>query len=158
MRKAAPFAVGTLWAVAFFCPSAGADPTPDHYANVRTPSPPMRCQVSSDYGNRRGPTVVCQTAGFPQSPMNPAPYPGWAGDPLVLHQDQAIVSASGQFEWRTANLGLAPPGQPDTTLVEGQTYHLHGWTIAPAAEGTRFTNDATGHGMFIAGDYRVEPF
>lgn len=148
----------TAWLAIAFCPWAGADPTPDHYVNVKTSSPPMRCQVSSDDGDGRGPTVVCQTAGFPQSPMNPAPYPGWPGDPLVLHQDQAIISASGQFDWRTANLGLAPPGQPDTTIANGQTYDFQGWTIVATSDGTRFTNDATGHGMFIAGDYSVKTF
>jgi hypothetical protein len=90
--------------------------------------------------------------------MNPAPYPGWPGDPLVLHQDQAIITASGQFTWRTANLGSAPPGQPDIAVMNGQTYHFQGWTIVPASEGITFTNDATGHGMFIGSDYSVKPF
>lgn len=150
--------VGTGWIAVLFSPWAGADPTLGHFVNVRTSSPPMRCEVASDDDNGRGPNVVCQTAGFPQAPMDPAPYPGWPGDPRVLHQDQAIISASGQFEWRTANLGMAPPGQPDITLVDGQTYGLRGWTITPTTDGTRFTNDATGHGMFIARDYRVNPF
>ncbi|MGB9307564.1 MAG: hypothetical protein ACLPXZ_16335 [Mycobacterium sp.] len=105
-----------------------------------------------------GPNVVCQTAGFPQAPMNPAPYPGWPGDPLVLHQDQAVITASGQFSWRTANLGSAPPGQPDTTVVNGQTYRLQGWTVVPTSEGVTFTDDATGHGMMISSDYSVKPF
>ena len=131
---------------------------------VRTHSPDLRCEVGSDDSDvipgvpGMGPNVVCQTAGFPQSPMNPPPGPGWTGDPLVLHQDQAIITASGQFSWRTANLGMAPPGQPDTTLVNSQTYHLQGWTIAPTNEGIMFTNDATGHGMDISGDYSVKPF
>ena len=90
--------------------------------------------------------------------MDPPPYPGWAGDPLVLHRNQAIITASGQFDWRTANLGMAPEGQPDTTLVEGQTYHFQGWTIVPSSDGTTFTNDATGHGMVIDSDYNVRSF
>ncbi len=90
--------------------------------------------------------------------MEPPPYPGWTGDPSVLHQDQAIITASGQFSWRTANLGLAPPGQPDTTMVDGQTYDLQGWTVAPTSNGVKFTNDATGHGMKIGSDYSVTPF
>lgn len=156
MRKTALIVVGTALIAAYFVPSAAAEPTPDHYVNVRTSSPPMRCEVSSDDDNGRGPAVVCQTAGFPQAPTEPIPYP--PGDPRVLHQDQAIIAASGQFEWRNANLGQAPPGQPDTTLVDGRTYDLQGWTIVPAADGTRFTNDATRHGMFIAKDYSVTPF
>ena len=58
-------------------------------------------------------------------------YPGWHGDPSVLHQDQAIVTALGQFRWRTANLGMAPPGQPDIVLSEGKTDQFEGWTVAP---------------------------
>src|SRR6185312_14350838 len=112
----------------------------------------------SDDTDGAGPTVVCQTAGFPQSPMNPVPYPGWKGDPLVLHQDQAIVTGSGQFRWRTANLGMAPPGQPDTPLIAGRTYHMQGWTILPTSDDVTFTNDETGHGMVIGSDYSVRPF
>ncbi len=90
--------------------------------------------------------------------MDPAPYPGWQGDPSVLHQDQAIITASGRFSWRTANLGMAPPGQPDTTLAEGQTYRFRGWTIESTSDDVTFTNDATGHGMAIHSDYNVQPF
>ncbi len=150
--------VGTAWVALSCCPIAGADPMPDHYVNVRTPTPPMRCEVSSDGGDGEEPVVVCQTGGFPQAPMDPVPYPGWTGDPRVLHQDQAIIRASGRFDWRTANLGLAPPGQPDTTLVDGQTYDVQGWKIVAATDGTRFTNGVTGHGMFIGTDYSVTPF
>jgi hypothetical protein len=144
-------------AVAFSNPVA-ADPTPGHFVNVRTPSPPMRCEVGSDDRDEGGPAVVCQTAGFPQAPMDPAPYPGWHGDLSVLHQDQAIITASGQFSWRTANLGQAPPGQPDITLAEGQTYHFEGWTVVPGGDRITFTNDATGHGMAVDHDYNVTPF
>lgn len=146
------------WVATFFCPSAGAEPTPDQYVNVRTPSPPMRCQVASDDGEGREPTVVCQTGGFPQAPVEPVPYPGWPGDPRVLHQDQAIIGASGRFAWRNANLGLEPPGQPDTILVNGRTYDFHGWTVVVTTGGTRFTNDVTGHGMFVGMDNSVDPF
>ncbi len=90
--------------------------------------------------------------------MDPPPYPGWQGDPAVLHQDQAIITASGEFNWRTANLGMAPPGRPDVTLAEGQTYRFEGWTILSTSDGVTFTNDATGHGMAIGGDYNVRPF
>jgi hypothetical protein len=126
--------------------------------NVRTPSPSMRCEVGADDSDGAGPNVVCQTAGFPQAPMDPVPYAGWHGDPLVLHQDQAIITSSGQFRWRTANLGMAPPGQPDVILVEEQTYHFVGWTIVPTGDGITFTSDATGHGMSIDSKYNVTPF
>jgi hypothetical protein len=35
-------------------------------------------------------------------------------------------------------------------LTYGQTYHILGWTILPISDGTTFTNDATGHGMFVS--------
>jgi hypothetical protein len=158
MRKVACMGAGIICAAITFALPASADPSPGHYVNVRTPTPAMRCMVGSDDSDGLGPNVVCQTAGFPQAPMEPPPYPGWPGDPAVLHQDQAIVTASGQFSWRNANLGLAPPGQPDVKLSEGQTYRFEGWTIVPTGEGITFTNDATGHGMAIDRDYNVHPF
>ncbi|GAB3038604.1 hypothetical protein [Mycobacterium bourgelatii] len=141
-----------------FAPLAGADPAPGQFVNVKAPSPPMRCQLSSDDSDGGDPKVVCQTAGFPQAPMDPMPYPGWVGDPAVLHQNQAIITESGEFTWRTANLGLAPAGQPDTALAIGQTQHLQGWTVVATSDGTTFTNDATGHGMVIDSAYNVRPF
>ena len=47
--------------------------------------------------------------------------------------------------------------QTDTTLGYGQTYHINGWTILPSSDGTRFTNDGTGHGMFVSIE-NVAPF
>jgi hypothetical protein len=35
-------------------------------------------------------------------------------------------------------------------LNYGQTYHVIGWTIEPSSDGTRFTNDGSGHGMFVS--------
>jgi hypothetical protein len=158
MKKVALTATVTLCATVVFAPITSADPTAGNFVNVKTPSPSMRCEVGSDDSDGAGPNVVCQTAGFPQAPMDPVPAPGWRGDPSVLHQDQAIITGSGQFSWRTANLGMAPPGQPDIVLVEGTTYRFEGWTIVPTGDGTTFTNDVTGHGMSIDSDYNVKPF
>lgn len=108
----------------------------------------MRCSVSSDDGDGGGPQVVCQTAGFPQAPM----------DPGAPHRNQAIIYASGQFSWRTANLGLAPVGQPDCSLAIGRTRRFQGWTMVPSSDDTTFINDATGHGMVIDSAYQVRPF
>jgi hypothetical protein len=36
--------------------------------------------------------------------------------------------------------------------VYGQTYRFNGWTIVSTFDGTRLTNDGTGHGMFVAID------
>jgi hypothetical protein len=158
MRKATCVGAGIIAAALAFAIPASADPPAGHFVNVKTPVPAMRCEVGSDDPDGGGPAVVCQTAGFPQAPMDPIPYPGWHGDPSVLHQDQAIITASGQFSWRTANLGLAPPGQPDIVLSEGKAYHFQGWTIVPTGDRITFTNEATGHGMAIERDYTVKPF
>ena len=32
----------------------------------------------------------------------------------------------------------------------GQTYNFGGWSIAAGTDGTRFSNDRTGHGMFVS--------
>jgi len=42
-------------------------------------------------------------------------------------------------------------------LNYGQTYHIPGWTILPSSDGTRFTKDDTGHGMFVSVE-NVSPF
>ena len=39
----------------------------------------------------------------------------------------------------------------------GQTYNIRGWTVAASEVGTRFTNNATGHGMFVSIE-NVYPF
>jgi hypothetical protein len=158
MRKAASIGAGIACAASALMPVSQADPAPAHFVNVQTPSPPMRCQVSSDHSDEVGPAVVCQTAGFADAPMDPAPSPGWHGDPSVLHRDQAIITATGHFSWRTANLGLAPPGQPDIVLVDGQTYHFQGWKLTPTGHTITFTDETTGHGMAVGRDYSVKPF
>lgn len=40
--------------------------------------------------------------------------------------------------------------QNDLVLNYGQTYHTQGWTIVPNEDGTHFTHDSTGHGMFVS--------
>ncbi|OBG38133.1 hypothetical protein A5673_15640 [Mycobacterium sp. E3198] len=52
--------------------------------------------------------------------------------------------------------GSASP-QNDIVLNYGQAYNVLGWTILPNSDGTRFTNDGTGHGMFVSID-NVAPF
>jgi hypothetical protein len=40
---------------------------------------------------------------------------------------------------------------PETTL-DYSTFSAAGWTIVGEEAGTRFTNDRTGHGMFVSID------
>jgi hypothetical protein len=124
-------------------PSATADPTAGHDAKVNTQTPRMLCEIGSDDADPGiGPNVICQ-GSFVQAP---------AGD------DQAFVTASGQFSYRSANIGIGYPHAPFDTLVPGQTYHIQGWTVVAGGDGIRFTNDGTGHGMFIGSDTTVNPF
>ena len=55
------------------------------------------------------------------------------------------VTAGGTVRWVVGNLGDIP-----TVTLDYGTYSAAGWTIAADANGTRFTNDATGHGMLVA--------
>ena len=141
MRKIAlaGLAIGSLACAA----PASADPTPGHDAKVNTSKPPMLCEIGSDDATPGiGPNVACQ-GSFVQAPAD---------------DDQAYVSASGQFSYRSANIGVGYDHAPFETLAPGETYHLQGWTIVAAGDGTRFTNDGTGHGMFVSSDTSVNHF
>jgi lysophospholipase L1-like esterase len=104
--------------------------------------------MSDDQSHGAGPAVACEHGpGFPQAPM------GQAG----LHFDIAVVQASGNFGWEDGNIGGGGTPQNDLVLSYGQTFHIQGWTVVPNTDGTRFTNDGTGHGMFVSID-NVSPF
>jgi hypothetical protein len=137
-------ALAGLAVVAIACAAAaGADPTPGHDAKVTTQTPPMLCEIGSDDATPGvGPNVVCQGT-FAQAP---------AGD------DQAVITASGQFSYRSANIGVGYDHPPFDVLAVGQTYHIQDWTIVAGDDGIRFTHEGTGHGMFISSDTTVEPF
>jgi hypothetical protein len=129
---------------------ASADPGSQY---VRTESGRVRCAV---FGDR----VACEASGlgsrgFAQAPITLqesectyVPCPGG------MHSDIAAITASGAFNWNDGNIGGVGSNwdQTDTTLGYGQTYHISGWTMLPSSDGTRFTNDSTGHGMFISVD------
>lgn len=137
--------VGGLASIA----ALAVDPTASAAQYVRTESGIVRCDVGPDQ-------VVCeagQTAtqphtGFLQAPPS-APF----------HMDLATVTAPGNFYFSDGNIGGAGAdwSQTDLTLGYGQTYHLAGWTVLPTSDGTRFSNDATGHGMFVS-IQNVSPF
>ena len=142
MRKIT-LGVGIACAGLAFAPLAGADPTAGHDAKVHIQTPPMLCEIGSDDADPGiGPNVICQ-GSFVRAR---------AGD------DQAFVTASGQFSYRSANIGIGYNHAPFDTLVSGQTYHIQGWTVAAGNDGIRFTNDGTGHGMTTSSDTTVNPF
>ena len=55
-----------------------------------------------------------------------------------------FLNADGTVTWVSGNLGDIP-----TVPLEYRTYTALGWTIEASEAGTRFTNDGTGHGMFV---------
>jgi hypothetical protein len=132
-------------------PNAFAD------SSVRTQSGNTRCEVGSG-------SVTCQyLPGFSQAPVDPPlncpPPPGtYLRCTSGHHWDLATVTSGGAFHWDDGNI----PGTPqatanDVVLNYGQTFHIQGWTIVPSEDGTRFTNDSTGHGMSVSID-NVSPF
>jgi hypothetical protein len=152
--------IGTLWLalgagvigifvlVATTVPCATAAPAPQY---VRTESGRVRCVVQLD-------EVACEASGlgskgFLQAPISlPESECRYAPCPGGIHQDLAEIKASGAFRWEDGNIGGVGPdwAQTDTVLSYGQKYHILGWTILPTSDGTRFTNDGTGHGMFVS--------
>ena len=103
----------------------------------------MLCEIGSDDATPGiGPNVACQ-GSFVQAPAD---------------DDQAYVTASGQFSYRSANIGVGEKHAPFDILVPGQTYHIQGWTVVARDDGIRFTNDGTRHGMFVGSDNTVNPF
>ena len=124
-------------------PSAKAD----FGQTVRTQSGKVRCQVMADHNG--SPTVACQRNDgndpyFPQAPISPQ---------FGTRANVAEVGSDGNLQWRVANIAGSPEVvASDVVLNYGQTYRINGWTIQPSFEGTRFTNDATGHGMFVSID------
>ena len=110
-------------------PPAGAIPLPpDHngYVFIETKSGVTRCQINKD-------SVGCE-APFTNSPLQDGE-----------HANGVSISASGNVQWVLGNLGAIP-----TVTIDYKTYAAQGWTINATAEGTRFTNDHTGHGMFVS--------
>src|ERR1700754_2756132 len=131
----AAIALATLTA-----PSAVADPSDFQY--VTTESGAVRCVISAEH-------VGCERTsadGFPGAPKSQS-GPG--------NFNIASVEKNGAFHWGEGNIGGVD--SPQVTLTNGRTYSFKGWTVLPSVDGTRFTNPASGHGMFVGVD-RVEQF
>lgn len=110
-------------------PPGGAIPLPPDQSGhvfIETKSGQTRCQIDSD-------SVGCE-AQFTNSPMQDGE-----------RANGVNVTASGEVQWVVGNLGDIP-----TTTIDYQTYDATGWTIAATESGTRFTNEHTGHGMFVS--------
>jgi hypothetical protein len=111
---------------------------------VRTQSGRVRCVLVPETADG---SVICETSGpapdnkgFLQAPMSSIPG---------VHWHNATVTGAGDFKWGDGNIGGSHP-EDDVVLAYGQTFRINGWTILPSSDGTRFTNDRTGHGMFVS--------
>ncbi|MHA7661712.1 hypothetical protein [Mycolicibacterium sp. HS_4_1] len=107
-------------------PTAQALAPQNGYVFIATKSGQTRCQLSKA-------EVDCESA-FTNAPK--------------LNGESANgvrVTAAGELSWVVGNLGAIP-----TVTIDYQTYSAVGWTILAGAEGTRFTNAGTGHGMFVS--------
>jgi hypothetical protein len=110
-------------------PPAGAiplPPDPSGHVFIETKSGQTRCQIDSD-------SVGCE-AQFTNSPMEDGE-----------RANGVNITANGDVQWVLGNLGDIP-----TVTIDYQTYDAAGWTIAASESGTRFTNEHTGHGMFVS--------
>jgi hypothetical protein len=112
---------------------AGAIPLPPDengyvFIEIETKSGTTRCQIAAD-------NVGCE-APFTNSPI-------MDGE----HANGVSITADGTVQWVLGNLGAIP-----TVTIDYRTYDAQGWTVMAASSGTRFTNNRTGHGMFVSID------
>lgn len=100
-------------------------PDESGYVFVETKSGLTRCQISeAEVGCESQFTNSVEVNGMPANGVN--------------------VTADGSMSWVVGNLGAIP-----AVTLDYQTYRALGWTIGATVDGTRFTNDGTGHGMFV---------
>ncbi|WP_157516971.1 hypothetical protein [Mycobacterium sp. MS1601] len=103
---------------------------------VTTQSRQVRCAIAQE-------SVVCErnsAEGFPQAPASNAGTARW---------NLATVSSNGAFVWTEGNIGGTDSNQ-DVMLAYGTVNHFNGWNIEASADGTRFTNAASGRGIFVS--------
>ena len=107
-------------------PTAQALAPQNGYVFVATKSGQTRCQLSTA-------EVDCESAFTNAPTINGETANG------------VRITPAGKLSWVVGNLGAIP-----TITLDYQTYSAVGWTILAGAEGTRFTNAGTGHGMFVS--------
>jgi len=135
-----------LFSAVVIAPAASADVSGQQ---VRTQSGKVHCEVWANYWGMSGPEkkatipagsiAMCAPSILPDAFPGDPNWPGWAG--------LAVVDSAGNFSIQPIEL----PSQAAKQVVMsyGQTYRFNGWSIAAGQDGTRFTNDRTGHGMFV---------
>jgi hypothetical protein len=145
-RKIALTGMSLGVALLLAAPPAAADL--DNAGRFEVQTPPLLCEIQWD-------SAVCQ-GQFPQAPVDPIPSPGWKGDPESLHQDQAVVTSSGQFSYRDANIGVGDHPALNT-LTHGQEVTVQGWTVTGRQDAVNIASPV-GHGMQIHTDGTVTSF
>lgn len=101
-------------------------PDQNGYVFIETKSGITRCQINKD-------TVGCE-APFTNSPEQDGE-----------HANGVSITSGGTVQWVLGNLGAIP-----TVTIDYKDYGAQGWTINATEAGTRFTNDHTGHGMYVS--------
>jgi hypothetical protein len=101
-------------------------PPENGYVFIETKSGKTRCQLNAE-------EVGCE-AQFTNSPVLDG-----------THANGVRLTANGEVSWLVGNLGDIP-----TVTLDYRKYSAVGWTIDAGEDGTRFTNDRTGHGMVVA--------
>jgi hypothetical protein len=109
-------------------PGAEVLPPENGYVFIETTSGKTRCQLSTA-------EVGCE-AQFTSSPVLDG-----------THANGVRLTANGELSWLVGNLGDIP-----VVTLDYRTYSAVGWTIDAGEDGTRFTNDSTGHGMTVSTD------
>ncbi|MFD3038002.1 hypothetical protein ACNQR7_12660 [Mycolicibacterium senegalense] len=108
-------------------PSGATPLEPENgYVFIETKSGKTRCQLSER-------DVGCES-DFTDAP--------------VVDGEQANgvrLTSDGQIKWVVGNLGDIP-----VVTLDYRKYSAVGWTIDATEDGTRISNDSTGHGMTIA--------
>jgi hypothetical protein len=109
-------------------PGAEILPPQNGYVFIETKSGKTRCQLNEE-------EVGCE-AQFSNSPVMNG-----------MHANGVRLTPNGEVSWLVGNLGDIP-----VVTLDYRTYRAVGWTIDAREDGTRFTNDRTGHGMVVAVD------
>ncbi|WP_156661600.1 hypothetical protein [Mycobacterium sp. 852002-51163_SCH5372311] len=153
------FSVGILVAAAVVV-SGVSEPraTPPQYALISTATPPASPAIPLP-PNDQGYVRVQTKSGSTSCSINAEVVAcrtntnNWPTMPDGQHYPVASVNADGEFHWVNADLGLLE----GKVTIDYQTYSAQGWTIVASPDGTKFTNDRTGHGMSVS-TQNVTPF
>ena len=108
-------------------PSGATELQPQNgYVFIETKSGRTRCQLSKQ-------DVGCES-DFTNAPVIDGE-----------HATGVRLTPDGQIKWVVGNLGDIP-----VVTLDYRKYSAVGWTIDAGEDGTRISNDSTGHGMTIA--------